>query len=92
MKLTTTLTGIAITKRFFLALDVAISQRKARGLRSFTESHGINYWNFSTFKKNPDGRAIKSEWLAWIVEDYDVNAEWLLTGVGVMFKTSNNPI
>jgi hypothetical protein len=91
MKLTTTPTGMAITKRFFLALDVAINQRKARGIRSFTESHSINYWNFSTFKKCPDGRAIKSEWLAWIVEDYNVNAEWLLTGVGMMFKTQNNP-
>ena len=84
MKLTTTPTGMAITKRFFLALDVAINQRKARGIRTFTESHGINYWNFSTFKKCP-------EWLAWIVEDYNVNAEWLLTGVGMMFKTPNNP-
>ena len=74
MKLTTTPTGMAITKRFFLALDVAINQRKARGIRTFTESHGI-----------------KSEWLAWLVEDYNVNAEWLLTGVGMMFKIQNNP-
>lgn len=84
-------TGAAITKRFFLVLDVTISQRRIRGLKTFTDKHGINYWNFSTLKKEQNKRMIKPEWLAYIVEDFNVNAEWLLTGVGNMFKTSNNP-
>ena len=83
-------TGAAITKRFFLVLDVAIQQRKIRGLKTFTNKHGINYWNFGTFKKDQEKRLLKPEWLAYVVEDFNINAEWLLTGVGNMFKTFNN--
>lgn len=83
-------TGAAITKRFFLVLDVAIAQRRIRGLKTFTDRHGINYWNFSTLKKDQNKRMLKPEWLAYLVEDFGVNAEWLLTGVGSMFKTLNN--
>ena len=83
-------TGVAITKRFFLVLDVAISQRKIRGIKTFTDKHGINYWNFSTLKKEQEKRMLKPEWLAYIVEDFNINAEWLLTGVGSMFKIQNN--
>ena len=79
-------TGQAITKRFFLILDVVTNQRKIRGLKTFTDNHGINYWNFSTLKKDQDKRMLKAEWLAYIVEDFNVNAEWLLTGIGNMFK------
>lgn len=82
--------GVAITKRFFLVLEVAIGQRKIRGLKTFTDKHGINYWNFSTLKKDQGRRLLKPEWLAYVVEDFDINAEWLLTGVGGMFKNSNN--
>lgn len=83
-------TGAAITKRFFLVLEVAISQRRIRGIKTFTDRHGINYWNFSTLKKEQNKRMLKPEWLAYVVEDFDINAEWLLTGLGNMFKNSSN--
>lgn len=79
-------TGMAIAKRFALTLDVLINQRKLRGIKTFTDAHDINYWNFSTFLKEPTKRVLKTEWLAYLVQDYNVNADWLLTGVGNMFK------
>lgn len=85
-------TGLAITKRFFLVLDVVIAQHKIRGIKTFTDNHGINYWNFCTLKKDQEKRMLKAEWLAYMVEDFAINAEWLLTGVGNMFKTSNDNI
>lgn len=83
-------TGTAITKRFFFVLEVLILQRKIRGMKTFTNMHDINYWNFSTLRKDQNRRMLKPEWLAYLVQDFNVSAEWLLTGVGSMFKTSNN--
>lgn len=83
-------TGAAITKRFFSVIDVLINQRKIRGMKTFTDMHDINYWNFSTLRKDQDKRMLKPEWLAYLVQEFNVSAEWLLTGVGSMFKTSNN--
>lgn len=78
--------GTAITRRFFLAIDVLIGQRKLRGLQTFTRKYNLNYWNVCTLKKEPEHRVLKSECLAYIVRDFDISAEWLLTGVGSMFK------
>lgn len=81
--------GVAITKRFFLALDTLRMQRKIRGLKTITTKYGINYWNLSTVRKEPEKRLLKSEYLSFLVRDYDVSAEWLLCGRGGMFTESN---
>ncbi len=72
-----------ITRRFFEALDMIKAQKRIRGLQTFTREYGVNYWNFTTAKK--DGLRIKQEWLTYLVRDFDVSAEWLLTGRGGMF-------
>jgi len=78
--------GVAITKRFFQAIDMLQMQHTIRGLQTFTREHGLNRWNMITLKESPDIRVLKPECLAYLVQDYDVSAEWLLTGVGPMFK------
>ena len=80
--------GVAITKRFFLAIDTLQMQRKIRGMKTVTDKYGINYWNFSTLRNEPEKRFLKPEWLSFLVRDYDVSAEWLLCGVGKMFRNS----
>lgn len=76
---------IAINKRLFHTLDVLRQMRKIRGIRSFTELHDINYWNFITLKNEPT-HILHAEYLKWMVEDFDVSAEYLLTGTGCMFN------
>lgn len=90
MRLKITPEGIAITKRFFLAIDTLQVMRKIRGLKTFTDKYGINYWNMSTLRKEPERRFLKPEWLSHLVNDYGVNAKWLLIGVGNMFVNSPN--
>ena len=78
--------GIAITKRFFEAIDMLSSQKRIRGLQTFTREYGLNYWNIQTLKKDPNIRVLKPECLNYLVVDFGVSAEWLLTGKGHMFK------
>ena len=79
--------GVAITKRFFLALETLQMQKKIRGLRTFTERYGLNYWNVNTLKAEPERRLHKTEYLTYLVRDYGVSAEWLILGTGPMMKT-----
>ncbi len=90
MSLNVTPAGASITKRFFFVIDILISQRKIRGMKTFTDRYDINYWNMSTLRKDQGKRMLKPEWLSYLVQDYDVSAEWLLTGIGSIFNSSNN--
>ncbi len=74
-----------MTARFFQALQVLKETKKIRGLQTFTKRYNENYWNASTLKKK--GLRIKQEWLTYLVRDYNVSAEWLLTGNGTIFKS-----
>lgn len=82
--------GVAITKRFFLAIDVLITQKKIRGLNTFTTMHDINYWNLCTLRSDPSIRVLKPEFLTYLVSDFGISAEWLLTGVGSMFNETQD--
>jgi hypothetical protein len=78
--------GVAITKRFFEAIDILKAQRTMRGLTTFTNAHDINYWNINTVRNQPDVSVLKPEWITYLVLDYGISAEWILTGRGGMFK------
>ncbi len=80
---------LEITKRFYEALDIIKSQKRIRGMQTFTREYGENYWNFCKCRK--DGQRIKQEWLTYLVRDYNVSAEWLLTGKGRMFSKNIMP-
>ena len=45
--------GIAITKRFFEAIDMLKAQKRMRGLLTYTKAHDINYWNINTVRNQP---------------------------------------
>lgn len=78
--------GVEITIRFFEAIDMLIAQKRIRGLLTFTKAHDINYWNINTVRNQPDVSVLKPEWLSYLVKDYSISSEWLLTGRGGMFN------
>ena len=78
--------GVAITKRFFEAIELLKAQKTIRGLQTFTRNNNINYWNITTVRNNPEVSVLKPEWINFLVTDYDISAEWIITGKGNVFN------
>ncbi len=82
--------AIEIGNRFFVALDMLKAQGRLRGLQTFTKSHSLNYGNMNTLKHNLAKRTFRVEYLSYLAEDFDISCEWLLLGVGPMFRRMNS--
>jgi len=80
--------GTEITKRFFEAVDTLRTRKEIRGLQTITKRYGMNYWNMNTLRNAPDCHVLKPECLYYLVRDYGISAEWLLTGEGGMIKNT----
>lgn len=78
--------GIAINKRFFEVMDMIIAQKRLRGLQTFTREHGLNFGNLCTIKNNPETHFVKTEWIAYLMQDFDVCGDYILLGTGPMFR------
>ena len=75
-----------VIKRFFEALQALKERKIIRGKQTFTNMYGINRWNLNTLEKNPEKDIFQVAWLAYLVKDFDISSQWLLTGRGDMFK------
>lgn len=71
-----------IIKRFFEAVYHLKSLHIIRGKQTFTNRFGINRWNFNSLERDMSRDIFQTAWLAYLVDEYDVSAEWLLTGRG----------
>ena len=78
----------AIVRRFFLALDTLKDNQVIHGIMNFTDAHGINRRNLYQLRKDPERRIFQACWLTYLVQDYGVNAYWLLTGRGNIFGSN----
>lgn len=84
--------SVKIVIRFYEALDALIAMRKLRGVQTFTREYNINRWNFNTVRKNPESGMFEIVWLQYLVRDFGVSANWLLTGFGDMFSINMDKI
>lgn len=75
-----------IIRRFFQALQYLKDQRIIRGKQTFTRRFGINRWNMLTVEKEPSRDMFQTAWLNYLVTEYGVSAEWLLTGRGAIMS------
>lgn len=71
-----------VIRRFFEALYLLKEKHIIRGKQTFTRRYGINRWNMNTLEKNLQSDIFQAAWLTYLVRDYGVSAEWLLTGRG----------
>lgn len=77
--------GVDITKRFFNVIQLLKDQGRLN-LYSYSTTYDINRWNLITIRDNPSISVLKPEYLVPLVNDFEVSAEWLLTGKGKIFK------
>lgn len=75
-----------IVRRFFEALYRLKTDRKIRGKQTFTREYGINRWNLNTLEKEPERDIFQVAWLWYLVRDFGVSPDWLLTGRGEFYK------
>lgn len=85
-------TEIAIAERFFYALQVLKERKVIRGIQTFTKRHNLNQGNMATLKNNKEKYSLRTEYLAFLAEDYGVSCEWLLLGNGEMFVSGSPAI
>lgn len=78
--------GVAITHRFFLALDSIISMKRIRGVQTFTREFGIDRRNFMLVKSQPSQSILKPEWIAYLCNNYGISATWIISGRGNMLE------
>lgn len=75
-----------IMERFYIALDAIIESKKIRGVNTYCRLYEIDRRNFIAQRKDLDRGWFQVSWLQPMVREYGVNAEWLITGLGRMFK------
>lgn len=78
--------GVAITRRFFKAIEILIAAGHFRGLQTFTTLHGINRRNLQHIRESPENTVLKPETLVLLVKHHNVSPMWLLTGEGSVFQ------
>lgn len=71
-----------IIERFFKALYYLKEQKKIRGKQTFTNRFNINRWNLHTLEQDMSRDIFQPAWLNYLVENYNISAEWLITGKG----------
>lgn len=90
-------TNRAINARFFQALKTLKDERKIKSLESFCKENGLSRPKYAEFMKEYIQGADESHTSRYkildfdavhaLVANYDISAEWLITGGGSMFKT-----
>lgn len=81
--------SVKIINRFYEALDVLISNRQLRGVKSFTDKYDINRWTLNNVRKDPKSDMFQLIWASHLIADFGVSADWLMTGKGWMFGVEN---
>lgn len=75
-----------ITNRFFVALKQLIDDGKLKGKQTFCTKYGINRRNMYQLEKNLEKDIFQVAWFGYLVKDFNVSSDWLLTGEGSFYR------
>lgn len=81
--------SIAISQRFFVALEQLIQTGRVKSISEFGKRYGLVPRNMYFQRAEPSRQIIRPSWLAYLSRDYQVSAQWLLTGEGPMMTQTN---
>jgi hypothetical protein len=79
-----------IQSRFFKALNTLIRQEKIHTLNSFCLKYGLHKSKYYELRDGGHYKFIDIDALNYLVKDYGVSADWLITGKGKMFRIRQN--
>lgn len=74
-----------VVKRFFDVINF-LKKTKSINKTDLVFKYNINQRNFWYAGKNPSSSMFQVAWLTYMVREYGVSAEWLLTGEGDMLN------
>ena len=77
-----------VSIRFFLVLEQLTQQGRITGIPEFCKRYGINSRSCYFQRKDPTRRILTSAWLVYLVRDYGISANYLLTGNGSMLQNT----
>lgn len=78
--------SLAIIARFFQTIDFLVSAKQIRGKATYCRDNNIDRRHFLTQSKDHSRGFFQVSWLLGLIKDYNISADWLLTGKGSMFK------
>ena len=77
-----------VSTRFFFALEQLTAAGRIAGVKEFAKRYGLNARSMYFQRKEPDRRIITPAWLVYLVRDYGVSPEYLLTGDGPILQNT----
>jgi hypothetical protein len=83
--------GQKIVGRFFEAIYDLKDRKAIRGKQTFTRRYEINNRNFWLLEQDKSRDILQLAWIAHLVRDYNVSAEWIMTGKLPMY-TKEPPV
>lgn len=75
-----------IVGRFFLAIETMKRDRVIGGLTPFCSQYGIDKRNLYKLREDMTRDIFQVAWLFYLVRDYGINADWLLSGTGDFYR------
>jgi len=72
--------------RFYEAIDELIKEGRLKNFASFIRRYDLSQTNFYKSKGQPERDIFQPAWLSYVVNDYGVSANWLLSGTGKPLK------
>lgn len=78
-----------ICERFMQCLSRLKADGKISGITSFCEKYNINRRNLAKLRNDTTRQIFKPSWLFYLVRDYGISADFLLTGRGQVYTVSD---
>ena len=80
-----------IISRFFKAISLLKEMKVIGGQAPFCQRYGINRRNLWKLQNDMASDIFQVSWLGYLVRDFGLSAEWLLTGSGEVFSRIPEP-